>query len=124
MDNEESKQENPLQWNQPLDTLEDAFQCLRWLITYVSRLEARIEKYEENRTPSIRKLEYRIGKLFVKELSGTLNIGITSIDKATNITDLASLTEDEFTNSDEDVQEQSWYHDEGWFGDPSSSVSG
>jgi hypothetical protein len=122
MDNEQNEQAPRSEWNQPLQNLQDVIECVQWLMSRVSYLETKLDKYETGSVPSIRKLEYRIGKLFVKELSGTLNIGITSIGKDTSVTDFANLTEGDLTESEDDAHEQSWYYDEGWFSDPSSSV--
>lgn len=122
MDNEQNEQAPRSEWNQPLENLQDAIECIQWLITRISNLEAKLEKYETGSIPSVRKLEYRIGKLFVKELSGTLNIGITSIGNDTSVTDFTNLTESDLTDSDDDAHEQSWCYDEGWFNDPSSSI--
>lgn len=59
-------------------------------------------------------VEYRIGKLYVKELSGTLNIGITSIGEDRDLTDLSTL-QDVVLGHDTDPESESWYRDEGWF---------
>ncbi len=100
-----------------LHNLDDVIACLQQLIPYVVELEKRLAKCESGPISSLRKLEYRVGKLFIKELSGTLNIGITSIDRDVNITDLAPLTTEDLTDGSAGGDEESWYRDEGWFGE-------
>lgn len=117
MASDRGRQEGSPLWDKPLENLDDVISCVRLLLDYVSELESRLSKYESGQIPTLRKLEYRIGKLFIKELSGTLNIGITSIDRETELTDLSALSEEEMSDSESSSTEESWYRDEGWFTD-------
>lgn len=117
----ENQSENSTFWEKPLDTFEDVVACLKWLIPYTMELEKKLAQFTSDATPCTpRKLEYRIGKLFIKELSGTLNIGITSIDTDTHLSELSTLTTEDLSDDSPSVQEESWYREEGWFGDPPS----
>lgn len=92
------------------------------LLARVEELEARLEtlaaevKSANSKTlpSSLQTIVYRIGKLYVKELSGTLCIGVTSIGDEHSLRDLSSLP-DVVIGSEETPESESWYRDEGWF---------
>lgn len=54
---------------------------LQWLSHRVQLLEMELARQKAQvGLPRLRKIDYHIGKLYVKELSGTLNIGVSSVD--------------------------------------------
>ena len=106
-------------WDSPPKNIDEFIYQFQSLVEYVKELEDKVAACERQVTlANLEKIEYRIGKLYVRELSGTLNIGITSIGNDTKLTDLASLTTDDLIDSDDDFEDrESWYTEERWFDD-------
>ncbi|MCL6516383.1 spore germination protein GerPC [Alicyclobacillus sp.] len=59
----------------------------------VARLRSLLERVNQA-LPNLRKVEFHIGRLSVRELTGTLNIGITSIGDGPLHLDLAGLPDE------------------------------
>lgn len=53
---------------------------VQWLQQRVMELENQVKSLTGNNGPSPSRVEFKIQKLYVRELSGTLNIGVTSIN--------------------------------------------
>ncbi|MDQ0188643.1 hypothetical protein JI721_13385 [Alicyclobacillus cycloheptanicus] len=71
-----------LPWEEcPPNDLNELVLQVQWLAHRVRVLESELERQRQQLgLHNLRKIQYHIGKLYVKELSGTLNIGIASTD--------------------------------------------
>jgi hypothetical protein len=79
-------------WHCAPTTVEACISQLQWLMQRVACLEQEIESLKAKQSLSqLRKVEYKIGRLFVKDLSGTLSIGITSFGNTPELSDLSDL---------------------------------
>jgi len=94
-------------------TAEELITRVLWLEQRVHFLETKLSEQHTD-FANLQKVEYRIGKLYVRDLSGTLNIGITAIGDDKTVTDLTSLESvdaDEDWTSFESEAEHAWVRD-------------
>lgn len=62
------------------NNLDELVLQVQWLAHRVQVLESQLAKQQGGLAfHRLRKIDYHIGKLYVKELSGTLNIGVSSV---------------------------------------------
>lgn len=95
-------------------SVHELIERLMWLEQRVHLLETQLSKYNLTDFASLQKVEYHIGKLYVKDLSGTLNIGITAIGEDKTVTDLTRLESDELDDEDalfESPSDRTWVRD-------------
>lgn len=95
-------------WQRPPVTLAECIVQWQMLMQRVSDLENQVASLKASQPlGQLRKVEYKIGRLYVQDLSGTLNIGITSIGDKTQLTDLSDLpihwTGEELAPFDDDL---------------------
>lgn len=82
----------PRWWHCAPPTVEACITQLQWLMQRVACLEHEIACLKTKQSlAQLRKVEYKIGRLYVKDLSGTLSIGISSFGNTADLSDLSDL---------------------------------
>lgn len=99
-------------------SIEELIVKFQQLTERVRQLEKQLKKNAlQGDLGQLKNVEFRIGKLVVKELSGTLNIGITSFGDDKDVTDFTSLRNIDLLHDEDDEEsdyDESWYIEEGW----------